>query len=44
MVHTYVIQEVFSIVDELAIALESMPGIFEGNVDVELTIVATKTG
>jgi hypothetical protein len=29
--------------DELAVAFKSVPGIFEGNVDVELAIVATKT-
>lgn len=44
MVHIRVVQEVFSIVDELVAALESMFGIFEGNADVEPYVAATKTG
>ncbi len=44
MVHIYVVQEVFSIVDELVVAPESMPRIFEKNVDVEPIVGATKTG
>jgi hypothetical protein len=35
MVHIRVVQEVFSIVDELVVALESMFGIFERNADVD---------
>jgi hypothetical protein len=44
MVHICVVQEVFSIVDELVATLESMFGIFEGNADVEPNVAATKTG
>jgi hypothetical protein len=44
MVHICVVQEVFSIVDELVVAPESMPRIFERSVDVEPVVVATKTG
>jgi hypothetical protein len=43
MVHICVLQEVFSIVDELAATLESMPRIFEKNVNTKPVVVATKT-
>jgi ABC-type transporter Mla maintaining outer membrane lipid asymmetry ATPase subunit MlaF len=33
MANTHVVQEVFSIVDELATILENMLGTFEGNVE-----------
>jgi hypothetical protein len=35
MASIHVVQEVFSIVDELVVVLESMLGIFEGNVNKE---------
>jgi hypothetical protein len=35
MASIYVVQEVFSIVDELVVVLESMLGIFEGNANNE---------
>jgi hypothetical protein len=37
MANTYVVQEVFSIVDELVAVPESLPNIFEGSVNNEPT-------
>ncbi len=38
MVDNHVIQKVFSIVDELASILESLPSMFEGNANNEPTL------